>query len=82
MPCSEIRRNLTNKTRNWTNAQLKTILDTITDDDMKIREASCTFGIPPTSICDHLFGRLQGRKIGAIIVLKEDEEKKIIGVFI
>ena len=49
---------------------------------MKVREASCTFGIPPTSIRDHLFGRVQGKKMEAKIVLKDDEEKKIIGIFI
>ena len=78
VPCSKTRRNLPNKTGNWTNAQLKAALDAITDDGMKVREASRTFGIPPTSLRDHLFGRVQGRKRGAKTVLKEDEEKKLL----
>ena len=58
VPCSRIRRNLSNKMGNWTNAELKAALDAITDDGMKVREVFCTFGIPPTSIRDHLFGRV------------------------
>ena len=78
VPCSRTRRNLSNKTGNWTNAQLKAILDAITNDGMKVRETSRTFGNPPTSLCDHLFGRVQGRKMGAKTILKADEEKKIL----
>ena len=45
---------------------------------MKVREVFHTFGIPPTSIRDHLFGSLQGRKKWAKTILKEDEEKKLL----
>ena len=82
VPCNRTRKNQPKKIGNWTNAQLKAALDAITNDGIKVREASRTFGIPPTSIRDHLYGRVQGRKRGAKTVLKEDEEKKIIGVSI
>ena len=62
VPCSRTRRNLPNKTENWTNAQLKAALHAIIDNGMKVREVSRTFDIPPTSIRDLLFGRMQGRK--------------------
>ncbi len=62
VPCSRTRRNLPKKTGNWTNAQLKAALDAITDDGMKVRVASRTFGIPPSSIRNHLYGRVQRRK--------------------
>ena len=78
VPCNRTRRNLPNKTKNWTNVQLKATLDAITDDGMKVRVVSCTFGIPPSSIRDHLYERVQERKRGAKTILKKDEEKKLL----
>ena len=54
--------NLPKKTRNWTNVQLKATLHATIDDDMKVRVVSHTFGIPPSSIRNHLYGRVQRRK--------------------
>ena len=65
-------------TRNWTSAQLQQALDAIIDEDMKIRTASRKFGIPPTSLRDHLFGTILGRKRGPKTVLNESEEKKLV----
>ena len=76
VPCSGTRRELPNKTENWTNARLKAVLDAITNDGMNVRDASRTFGIPPTLIRDHLFRKVQGKKMRAKTILKEDEEKK------
>ena len=78
VPCSRIRRNQPKKIGNWTNAQLKAALDAITDDGMKVREASRTFGILPLSSRDHFYGRVQGRKRGAKTILKDDEEKTLL----
>ena len=78
VPYNRTKRNLPNKTRNWTNAQLKAALDAIIDDGMKMTETSRNFGIPHTSIRDHLFGLVQGKKRGAKTTLKEDEEKKLL----
>ena len=78
VPCSRTRRNLPNETGNWTNAQLKATLNAITDDGMKVREISRIFGIPPTSLRDYLFGRVQGKKMRAKTVLKDDEDKKLL----
>jgi hypothetical protein len=58
----------------WTNATLKQAMDAITDHGMKVRTAARTFGIPPTSLRDHLYGKVVGRKRGSKIVLKEEEE--------
>jgi len=49
---------------------LKTILNAITDDGMKVRTTSDTFGILATSIRDHLYGKVVGRKRGPKTVLK------------
>jgi hypothetical protein len=62
VPCSRTKNNLSKKTENWTNAQFKATLDAITDDGMKVRVVSRTFGISPNSIRDHLYGRAQGKK--------------------
>jgi hypothetical protein len=42
-------------TGNWTNATLKQAKDAVTDQGMKVRAAARTFGIPPTSLRDHLY---------------------------
>ena len=46
------------KTGNWTSAQLQQALDAITDEGMKIKTTSRKFGIPPSSLRDHLFGKV------------------------
>jgi hypothetical protein len=62
----------------WTNATLKQAMDAITDHGMKVRTAARTFGIPPTSLRDHLYGKVVGRKRGSKTVLKEEEEQKLL----
>jgi hypothetical protein len=49
-------------------------MDAVTDHGMKVRTAARTFGIPPTSLRDHLYGKVVGKKRGSQIVLKEEEE--------
>jgi transposase-like protein len=53
------------KTGNWTNATLKQAMDAVTNQGMKVRAAARTFGIPPTSLRDHLYGKVVGRKRGS-----------------
>ena len=57
---------------------LKQTLDAITDEGMKIRTTSRAFGIPPTSLRDHLFGTVLGRRRGPKTVLTENEENKLV----
>jgi hypothetical protein len=72
------RRGQAKKTGNWTNATLKQAMDAVTDQGMKVRAAARTFGIPPTSLRDHLYGKVVGRKRGSKPVLKEEEEEKLL----
>jgi hypothetical protein len=53
-------------------------MDVVTDHGMKVRTAARTFGIPPTSLRDHLYGKVVGRKRGSQTVLKEKEETKLV----
>jgi hypothetical protein len=70
--CSQ-RRGAVKKTGNWTDAALKQAMDAITDQGMKVRAAARTFGIPTTSLRDHLYGRVMGRKRGTKTVLSHLE---------
>jgi hypothetical protein len=53
-------------------------MDAITDHGMKVRTASRSFGIPATILRNHLYGRSLSRQRGQQLVLKEDEEKKVV----
>jgi hypothetical protein len=66
------------KKATWTNATLKQAMDAVTDHGMKVRTAARSFGIPPTSLRDHLYGKVVGRKRGSQTVLKEEEETKLV----
>jgi hypothetical protein len=56
-------------------------MDTITDQGMKVRVASRHFGIPQTSLRNHLYGRVISRERGSQSVLKKEEEKKLMHYF-
>lgn len=66
------------KNGNWTDAQLEQALSAITDDGMKIREASRIYNIPATSLRNHLWGTTTGRHRGICPTLKHDEERKLV----
>jgi hypothetical protein len=66
------------KNGNWTTAALEQAMDAITDQGMKVRVASRHFGIPQTSLRNHLYGRVISRKRGSQSVLKKEEEKKLV----
>lgn len=53
-------------------------ISAITDDGMKIREASRIYEIPPTSLRNHLWGTTSGRQRGICPTLKQDEESKLV----
>jgi hypothetical protein len=75
---SPSRRGLVQKKATWINATLKQAMDVVTDHGMKVRTAARSFGIPPTSLRDHLYGKVVGRKRGSQTVLKEKEETKLV----
>ena len=45
---------------------------------MNVRIASRTFGIPPSSICDQLYGKVQEKKREAKTVFKNYKEKNLL----
>ena len=61
--CSQ-RRGVVKKTCNWT--------DTITTQGMKVRVVARTFGIRTSSLRDHLFGRVMGKKRGTKTMLNQE----------
>jgi hypothetical protein len=63
---------------NWTSKTLEQALDAITDHGMKVRTASHHFGIPATSLRNHLYGLVTTRQRGSLAVLKEEEEHKLV----
>ena len=66
------------KTGTWTDVSLENALNSITNDGMSIREASKLYGIPSSSIRDHLYGRKTSRHKGIRPVLTPHDEKKIV----
>ena len=63
------------KTCNWTDTSLENALNSITYDGMSFREASRVYGIPTSSIKDHLYGRTTSRQKGIKPVLAPHEGK-------
>jgi hypothetical protein len=66
------------KNGNWTDQQLEKALSAITDDGLKIGEASRVYNIPATSLRNHLWGTTNGRHRGICPTLKHDEEQKLV----
>jgi hypothetical protein len=76
MDSSPISKQTLKRNGNWTSATLQQAMDAIIDHRMKVRIASRSFGIPATTLRNHLYGRSLSRQKGQQLVLKEDEEKK------
>lgn len=72
------RKTASKRNGNWTNAQLRRAMDAITDQGMKVRTAARTFGVPHTSLRDHLLGKTIGRRRGVKPTLENDEEEKLV----
>ena len=72
------KKNAVKKTGNLTDAALKQAMDAVTDQGMKVRAASRTFGIPTSSLRDHLYGRVMGRKRGTKTMLSQKEEESYL----
>lgn len=76
--CTTSRKAASKKNGNWTNAQLRRAMDAVTDQGMKMREAARKFGVPNSSLRDHLYGVTRGRRRGIKPVLEQQEEKKLV----
>ena len=68
------------KTGSWTNKTLQQAMDKITDEGMKLNVAAKVrlFGIPSSSLRDHLYGRTTSRQRGTKPTLKAQKEKKLM----
>ena len=62
----------------WTDETLHAAMDKITDEGMKLKVATKIFGIPSSSLRDHLYGRTTCRQRGTKPTLKTQEEKKLV----
>ena len=61
-----------------TDQSLLQALNKIIDEGMKLKVVSKVFGIPSSSLRDHLYGRTTPRQRGTKSTLKAHEEKKIV----
>ena len=66
------------RTRPWTDETLHAAMDKITDEGMKLKVATKIFGIPSSSLRDHLYGKTTCRQRGTKSTLKRQEEKKLV----
>jgi hypothetical protein len=78
--CSQ-KRGAMKKTINWTDATLKQATDAITYQKMKVRVVVCTFGIPTSSLMDHLYDKVMERKRGAKTMLSQEEEGNLLDYY-
>ena len=53
-------------------------MDVVTDQDLKLKTSSRIFGVPATSLHDHLYGKTLTRQRGNAPVLRADEEQKLV----
>ena len=66
------------RSENWSDASLKQAMDAVTDRGVKLKIALRIFGVPATLLRDHLYGKTLTGQRGKAIVLKADEEKKLV----
>ena len=66
------------KNGNWSNDSLQAAMNAVTDNGMPLRQVDRFFGVPTTSLRDHLYGTTRGRHKGIAPTLKSHEEKKIV----
>ena len=48
------------------------------DQGLKLKTTSQIFGVPTTSLCDHLYDKTLTRQRGNALVLRADEEQKLV----
>ena len=69
---------VTRKNGKWTDESLYNVMNAVSDDGMPLREAGKLFGVPTTSLRDHLYGKTKGRHRNIKPILKSHEEKKLV----
>jgi hypothetical protein len=78
MEGSPISKQTLKRNENWTSATLHQAMDAIRDHGIKVRTASHSFGIPATTLRNHLYGRSLSRQRWQQSVLKQDKEIKLV----
>ena len=53
-------------------------MDAITNEGMKVRVVARIFGIPMSSLKDHVYGKVMEKKMGAKTMLSQEEEGKLL----
>ena len=53
-------------------------MDAVTDEGMKVRTTTRTFGVPNSSLRDHLYGITIGRRRGVKPTLGDVDEQKLV----
>ena len=53
-------------------------MNVVATDGMPLRKVATIFGVPTTSLRDHLYGKTRGRHKGIQPTLKSHEEKKLV----
>ena len=53
-------------------------MNAVTNDGMKMRAASRAFGVPISSLQDHIYGKTRSKQRGKTATLKPEEEKKLV----
>ena len=66
------------RSRNWTDKTLQKAMDAVTDADMKVKATARAFGIPATSLRDHLYRKTTSKQRGNLSILKPNKEKKLV----
>ena len=66
------------KNGNWSTESLQAAMDAVTDNGMSLRQADRVFGVPSTSIRDHLYSTTRRWQRGIPPTLNSHEEKKIV----
>ena len=66
------------QSNNCADDTLSKALDVVTDDGIKVKAVLRKFGIPTTSLMDHLYGKTTFRQRGNFPILKLNQEKKLV----
>ena len=69
---------VTHKNGNWSDESLRNAMNAVADNGMPLRQVDRLFGVPTTSLRDHLYGKNRGRHKGIKPTLKSHEEKKLV----
>lgn len=64
----------------WSDEQLQSAIEAVRNGQMKPHRAAVTYGIPPSTLYDHLKGKSKKRYGGKPTVLSNEEEKEIATV--